>query len=311
MLTLFTCPKPFRNHIGVIQANALHSWLDLGPEVEVILVGDEPGTVEIASATGISQLSGVEFSEEGTPMVSSVFRLARASARHEVLCYLNADILLLDDFLPSVSRVQERLSQFLIVGQRWDLAIRQPINFEPAWQEAVRRRIREESRRHPPAGSDYFVFPRESFLEIPPFALGRAGWDNWMIYAGRRDKIPVVDASEAITVVHQDHDYSHLPGGQPHHRLQESERNLALAGGRETVFKLPDADWALSRTELKRRGVRQVGVKRWLEAQAAIRYGPGRLARASRMILNPRETWEYFIGRTRARLRGHRAGPSR
>ena len=309
MLTLFTCPKPFRNHIGVIQTNALRSWLELGSEVEVLLIGDVTGMADIASAIGIRRIAGVETNDEGTPLVSSVFRLARANARHGILCYLNSDVLLLDDFLPTVRRVRERLERFLIVGQRWDLGIRQALPFEPSWQESLRLQIQEGGRRHPPVGSDYFVFPRGLFAEIPSFALGRAGWDNWMIFAGRREKIPVVDASAAITVVHQDHDYSHLPGGQPHYRLPESARNLSLAGGREAVFKLSDADWVLGTSGLRRRGVSEVGFKRWLETQVTIRLGPGKLAQLARMILNPGETMRYIFGSANAKKQGPFAGP--
>ena len=302
MLTLFTCPKPFRNHIGIIQANAIHSWLDLGPEVEVILVGDEPGMAEIASATGVRQLSGVELSGEGTPLASSVFRLARANSRHEVLCYLNADIVLLDDFLPAVHKVQEQLMQFLIVGQRWDLRIREAINFETGWQEALRRRTQEGGRRHPPAGSDYFVFRRDLFLEVPPFALGRAGWDNWMIFAGRAAKVPVVDASAMITAIHQDHDYSHLPDGQPHYRLPESLGNIELAGGREMIFRLTDADWRLTQAGLEKKSWRDVGIQRWMESKLVSSFGPGHRARVVRMAFHPLDTMRYLLTRLRERL---------
>ena len=48
MLTIFTIPKPFIGHIGVIQRNAIKSWLNLVPECEIILFGDEPGIQEIA-----------------------------------------------------------------------------------------------------------------------------------------------------------------------------------------------------------------------------------------------------------------------
>jgi hypothetical protein len=44
-LTIFTSPKPFTKnpHINLIQRNAIQSWLHLGPEVEVFMMGDEAG----------------------------------------------------------------------------------------------------------------------------------------------------------------------------------------------------------------------------------------------------------------------------
>jgi hypothetical protein len=43
MLTIFSTPKPFHGHSGIIQRNALKSWTLLHPDVEVILFGIEDG----------------------------------------------------------------------------------------------------------------------------------------------------------------------------------------------------------------------------------------------------------------------------
>jgi len=53
-ITLFSAPKPFTNpQIATIQRNAICSWLELGKEVQVILVGEEDGLANIASEYGI------------------------------------------------------------------------------------------------------------------------------------------------------------------------------------------------------------------------------------------------------------------
>ncbi len=46
MLTIFSIPKPFEGHIGIIQRNAIQSWIALSG-CEVILCADEYGTAEI------------------------------------------------------------------------------------------------------------------------------------------------------------------------------------------------------------------------------------------------------------------------
>ena len=57
MITIFTAPKPFIDpHISAIQYNAISSWLELGPEVEVLLLGDEPGLSEAATHLGVELL---------------------------------------------------------------------------------------------------------------------------------------------------------------------------------------------------------------------------------------------------------------
>ena len=102
--------------------------------------------------------------------------------------------------------------------------------------------IRARGRLHHPAGSDYFIFPRHLFAEMPPFAIGRAGWDNWMIYQARQQGWPVIDGTLSIRAIHQSHDYSHLPGSKPHYDLPESRQNEKLAGGATSLFMVLDSD---------------------------------------------------------------------
>lgn len=282
MITIFSSPKPFEGHIDIIQRNAIRSWQQLGPEVQILLIGDEPGLGEAAAELRVDHLADVERNQRGTPTLDSIFALARRAANHTVLCYVNADIIFLDDLLPAVSRITDRLQRYLVVGQRWDLEVRDKLQFQNGWVEDLRSVIYRRGQRHPPAGSDYFIFPRSEFEALPPFALGRSGWDNWMIYAARRRRVPVVDASMAITAVHQDHDYSHLPGGQPHYRLPESEQNISMAGGRVTVFTIKDATWSLDDRGLKRSPLGRAGFLRNLEAVLLARLGPGRPANAVR-----------------------------
>ncbi len=53
LITLFTAPKPFINpHISTIQMNAIRSWMALGDEVKVVLIGDEEGIEAAANQTG-------------------------------------------------------------------------------------------------------------------------------------------------------------------------------------------------------------------------------------------------------------------
>ena len=49
MLTIFSIPKPFIGHVGVIQMNALRSWTFLDPKCEIVIFGDEPGIAEAAA----------------------------------------------------------------------------------------------------------------------------------------------------------------------------------------------------------------------------------------------------------------------
>jgi len=296
MLTLFTAPKPFVGHIGVIQENALRSWKALGSDVDIVVLGDEPGLAQAAADLGVIHLDSVDRAESGAPRLRSVLAAARGASHQPCLCYLNADIILLADFLPAVRRVAERLTRFLLLGQRWDLDVTEPLSFDPGWERSLRENLGRAGRLHRPVGSDYFVFPADIFVELPDFILGRSGWDNWMIFEARRRRIPVVDATAAVTIVHQNHDYAHLPGGQKHHRHPESQVNLDLAGGRETIFRIEDADWRLTPRTLQRKGPFDWRYPRKWEADLIARLGPGKSARLVRMVFRPRQALRSLRG---------------
>ena len=52
-----------------------------------------------------------------------------------------------------------------------------------------------------------------------------------MIYKARKEKWPVIDCTPSVMIVHQNHDYSHLPGGKPHYEHPDTNENIRLAGG--------------------------------------------------------------------------------
>ncbi len=245
MISIFTAPKPFTNpHIAMIQRNAICSWKAVG--ADVILVGDDEGVSEAAATLGVKHEPHVERNDYGTPKIDSIFRLGRKAADCDVLAYINSDIILLPDFIRAADVVTRKQKEFLIIGQRWDLDVREDLDFSSGWVERLQNEINIRARRHPRGGSDYFLFPENVFGYIPPFAIGRAGWDNWMIFEARQRGWKVIDASDSINIIHQDHDYSHLPGGKPHYKLPETFENVKAAGGNRTIFTLDDCDYCLA-----------------------------------------------------------------
>ncbi len=99
VLTIFAVPKPFEGHIGRIQRNAIGSWARLRPQCQIVLCGNEPGTSDVADELGIEAIPEVSRNQFGTPLLSSVFRAAEERSRCRLLCYVNADIVLLSDFV--------------------------------------------------------------------------------------------------------------------------------------------------------------------------------------------------------------------
>ena len=117
----------------------------------------------------------------------------------------------------------------------------------------LHKQIPQKGVLHPPMGSDYFIFPRSCYQEIPDFAIGRAGWDNWFIYKSRLEGWKVIDATSEIQIIHQNHDYRHLPGGQPHYRLPETKENVQKGGGEHTIFSIFDAQFEFIKGKISRK----------------------------------------------------------
>jgi len=249
LLTIITSVKPFVDPLIInLQRNAFQSWKQLGPEVDIVVVGDEIGLAEVCQEMNLRRAPTIRRNRGGTPLVSSIYELGRQASATPLLAYINADIVVLPDFVEGARKAAENYEKFLIMGQRWDLDVTEPIDFSEGWQTRLWQQVQTRGKRHRRVGSDYFIFPRNCFLNIPDLTVGRAFWDNWMIYWARRNHWPAIDGSDGIQVIHQNHDYSHLPQGQSHHKHPDTFENVRLGGGSRTTFLLDDADKKLTTT---------------------------------------------------------------
>lgn len=292
MLTFFTTAKPFRGNNGIIQRNALKSWTLLHPDVEVILFGDEEGTSEVSRELGLRHEPHVERNEFGTKRLDSMFRRAQTVARHDLLCYINCDILLMQDFCDAVRRVRERHWHFLMVGRRWDTEIAVPLSFESKdWEVPLRLRVLQNGRRRGPEWIDYFVFSRGPYGgDVPPFVVGRVFWDNWLVWKALAASFPVIDASEHVLAVHQNHDYGYHPNGKEGVFYgAEAGRNYELAGGWRHLRTIADATEVLGKDGLKPNRLRH-----WARAKRNAR-------QAARSLLHGgiERAWFFVLALTR------------
>jgi hypothetical protein len=297
LITIFSTPKPFTNpHIAMIQENAIASWMHLGRDVNAILIGKEEGVSKAARKLGIQLVENVARNKSGTPLVCSIFQTARDNSTTPLLAYVNADILLTPDFVKAIRQVIPQAGKFLMIGRRWDLEIEYPLEYSKGWSDQVNRLVSEKARLHPAGGSDYFVFPRECFTSLPELAIGRAGWDNWMIYEARRRGWTVVDATHTYKVIHQQHDYSHLPNGKPHYRHPESDENVRVAGGRHAIYTLADATHQLINGRLVKSPLTWKKLWREIEILPSTIFKVESLARFSYVLFHPvKSYWRFRV----------------
>jgi len=169
------------------------------------------------------------------------------------MAYVNADIILLSDFLTAIKKVMDLKRHFLMVGHRWDLDVKDLLLFEKGWEEQLRHILKEKGVLHPWTGIDYFVFPRGLWNDhILPFALGRTSWDNWLIYEARRLGAWVIDSTAMVTAIHQNHPYPQVKGGAKEAwESDEAKKNQKLASP-HGFYDLRDSTHALTPRGLKR-----------------------------------------------------------
>jgi hypothetical protein len=256
MLTFFTTAKLFTGHNRVIQRNALKSWTLAAPGAEVILFGNEEGAAETARELGIRHVPEVKCLPEGPKVLRSFFDEAQRIARYETVCYANCDIILMEDFAAAVEKVAAANKEFLMVGRRWDTDITVPIAFEETgWRKQLREMARTRAERRSGDWIDYFAFRRGFYLGmIPELVIGRVFWDQWLVWKAQEAGAAVVDASEAVMAIHQNHDYGYHPAGKTGVWSDAlSQRNYRLAGGRWHLRTIDDASHVLNRDELKPR----------------------------------------------------------
>ena len=254
MLTIFSCPKPFKGHIDIIQRNALETWTRLNPKPQILIMGNEEGATEACRSLKVAHIPQVKRNSVGTPLMSSLFHLAQEHATSPYLCYVNGDIILTSSVSTTLEQLIRLQKNFLAVARRWGVDLKQPITFSPDWEIDIENLRRNKGKLEHDAAIDCFIFPKALVKKFPDFALGRPMWDNWFIYNTRRQNIPVIDCTEVLSIIHQNHDYGHLKGNS--WEGPEADQNRKLAGGYTRAYTIADSDYVLTKNGLQRNVIR-------------------------------------------------------
>ncbi len=230
-ITILGMPKPFRGHVGTIQSNAITSWTMLRPRPEIYLFGEEEGVAEIAAELRISHLHDIARNEFGTPLLDDLLRRAREFVQTPLLCYVNSDIILLQEFVDAVSAIHVQFPKFLGVAHRLNIELTERLDFVASGEMRLRREILPYGTPGNPTAIDVFVFPPDCYQQVPPLAIGRAWFDQWLIKDARRQRIPVVDMTQVTRAIHQ----AFSPRSGRRARLALESRHSANVGvARET-----------------------------------------------------------------------------
>lgn len=205
MLTFHSIVRGFEGEFDWIQRNAIKSWQRLHPYVQVLLFGDdEVGAISAATDLGCT-IYPLARNHRDIPLVRYPIERAQELARHDIRCLINADVILLQDFMWCVSEVEQRFDVFLLVTQRWGLKIDHLLQFRNGWDVELLHDLRERGHAKHRKAVDYFCYRGDFWNPIPDFAVGRMAWDNWLVWKALKENVPVIDATPVSVCIHQDH----------------------------------------------------------------------------------------------------------
>ena len=332
MLTFFTTPRPFRGRDAILQRNALTSWLRLHPDVQILLFGDAPGSMEFAWELGLHfEPQAKPCDNAGAPRVAhqfsaspdaelrarcataaasprearalrvpagaratagprgatealqlhEMFGKARQLARHRLLCYIDSRMLLLPDFSEAFNRVEALYPEFLMVGRRWDVDISQPVGFaEQDWQDEVRHQALATGKCHAARQIDYLMFSHGLFpRDLPPLPLGSGLWNHWLIWRAVADGSMVVDVSDVVLAIHQNHE-ADAREISPKMQGKELGDHVALCGGSGHLCGIDRAPYRLTAKDVVPNRFRRL--RNWCRSQ-------NRLGREAAMLRRQNE----------------------
>lgn len=247
MITIFSAPKAFTGEFALIQHNAIKSWLAQGKDVEIILFGNDQGIKETAKKYNIKHIADIKINKYGTPKLDDIFKKANKISKNNILCYVNADIIFVNNLNTVVDKVDHTFSNYLIVGRRYDLKINRSLDFVNKLQKkGFLQLVDKTGFLKNSAWVDYFIFKRGSIRNIPPFALGRTFWDKWLIYYFHKNKVPTIDATSSIMAIHQSHSYGHVKGSKKTvWQGDEATKNIQLAGGWTHGLTIDEVEYKL------------------------------------------------------------------
>jgi len=159
------------------------------------------------------------------------------------------DIVLFKDFLRAFDLALAWKKRFLMVAQRWDTDVTEPVTFaEDGWAKKLRQFARTHGFRQHPNFIDFFLFSKGLYEGVPPLVVGYCYWDHWMVWKALSSGVPVLDASLFILPIHQNHGYS--PESQRTHDSTTdagSLRNYELCQNGKQLRSIQDSTHRITR----------------------------------------------------------------
>lgn len=231
-----------------IQRWAANSWIRLQPKPEVIIFGDDKGSKELCEEFGFIYIPDVNKTEHGTPVLKDIILRVDSLASYDNIALVSGDIILFNDVISTLQTVRNRLSDFCIVSHRKDANLQELDFSNPEWEQIAKQNLSPSLR----TSGDFFLYPKgfwQNLSDFPPIVTGRGYADSFLFWSAS-NRGALVEATEALTLVHPNHDHPHVPEGNPEFEYNAQIVNTRSAG-------LDHANWILN-SDLSFTNTRQV-----------------------------------------------------
>ncbi|KAH3759427.1 glycosyltransferase family 2 protein [Pelomyxa schiedti] len=248
-LIVATTMKPSKQgeHSYIIQRNAVNSWSRLRCVDQILIFGDDAGAPEIAESVGniATVIKDVKRNSYGLPLMDSMLprsdAIGLAKGSDKVVMFSNADMIYLDDVCDAIETALSESSKvaqesgfqangkFMIVTRRWNTDIKTLLDFNGDWQAQLRQIVRSRGKLMPENqwAIDTFIWRAGLFddFSVPPLIVGIPAWDNWLLHTAITKQEIVIDATEVMTAIHQNHPFGRQSAA--HDQMTKENKELA------------------------------------------------------------------------------------
>lgn len=178
-----------------------------------------------------------------SPRLDSLFERAASDSTTEITCFVAADTILPTNFSAKLQKLFDQSQNLLVVGkpnqlpQSYHRMLKQRGKYSISNDEfALMTRETTLLTR-----SRFYAFSKGIWGYLPPLALGSVHWSNFLVINGLLNCPDVVDATQFIPSLHQEHNYTHSLWGTYERLYSSIESRLdATMGPESTVAEFID-----------------------------------------------------------------------
>jgi hypothetical protein len=232
-ISTVTAFKHFQGNYDRIQKSAMYSWK--ANDLQVVVPNNEVDTK--GSCAGFSNITVIEGVKRGrelgfatqAPILKDLIDKALPVIDTPMVAFLNADIVLLEDFTEKVEKIFEKYGyDVFITGSRSDIQANYYVNNEETY-----KKIQSEPRT-PFPGSDIFITSkfiwRQFISGMPEFIMGRYCLSDWLCLQAQVKKLKKYNCTNFIPTLHPVHGDEHIYQQEKAHGVKSpsSQHNMNL-----------------------------------------------------------------------------------